>query len=76
MVWSVLLAGGGLWSLVASGFVRWGWEFYLVQFATELLFFLSGNMRGAGLRSFVRKSGPWAGGSPCRRSGLTLVVCI
>lgn len=30
-VWGVLLAGGGLWSLVASGLVRWGWEYSLVQ---------------------------------------------
>lgn len=31
VVWSVLLAGGGLWALVASTGIRWGWEFYLVQ---------------------------------------------
>lgn len=30
-VWGVLLAGGGLWALVASGLVRWAWEFYIVQ---------------------------------------------
>lgn len=39
VVWSVLLAGGGLWSLVASGFVRWGWEFYLVQVRYRATFF-------------------------------------
>ena len=31
VVWVVLYAGGGLWALVASSAVRWGWEFYLVQ---------------------------------------------
>ena len=31
VVWLVLYVGGGLWALVASGAVRWSWEFYLVQ---------------------------------------------
>lgn len=31
VVWSVLLSGGGLWSLVASGMVKWIWEFSIVQ---------------------------------------------
>ena len=31
VVWASLLAGGGLWALVASSLVRWAWEFYLVQ---------------------------------------------
>ncbi len=31
VVWIWLAAGGGLWALVASSVVRWGWEFYLVQ---------------------------------------------
>ena len=31
VVWAVLVAGGGLWALVASSAARWGWEFYMVQ---------------------------------------------
>ncbi len=31
VVWVILIAGGGLWALVASSFVRWAWEFYLVE---------------------------------------------
>ena len=31
VVWAALLAGTGLWALVASSVVRWAWEFYLVQ---------------------------------------------
>jgi hypothetical protein len=38
VVWGVLLAGGGLWSLVASGIVRWGWEFFLVQVRYQATF--------------------------------------
>jgi hypothetical protein len=31
VVWASLLAGTGLWALVASSAVRWAWEFYLVE---------------------------------------------
>ncbi len=31
VVWAALLAGTGLWALVASSLVRWAWEFYLVE---------------------------------------------
>lgn len=42
-VWGVLLAGGGLWSLVASGIVRWSWEFYIVQVRYRAAFASLGN---------------------------------
>ena len=43
VVWGVLLAGGGLWSLVASGLVRWAWEFYIVQVRYRATFASLGN---------------------------------
>ena len=47
VVWVILIAGGGLWALVASSVVRWAWEFYLVVFRYRPAFDSLGKHREA-----------------------------